>query len=111
MSLLTVTETAKEALLQTLEGSDADVKGVRISIQSKGCSGLAWNLELVRTPSPQDDVQALEGSKYNIYIDKKATLYILGTQLDYKTTDLESGFTFINPREKGRCGCGQSFYV
>lgn len=46
-----------------------------------------------------------------IYIDPKATMFILGTEMDFEEGKLESGFVFRNPNEKGRCGCGESFHV
>ena len=47
----------------------------------------------------------------NVYVDPKATLFLIGTQMDYEEGELESGFKFLNPNEKGRCGCGESFHV
>lgn len=46
-----------------------------------------------------------------LLVDRRATLFLIGTMMDYETKDLESGFTFVNPNEKGRCGCGESFHV
>ena len=46
-----------------------------------------------------------------IFIDKKSSLFLIGTEMDYEKGELESGFKFINPNEKGRCGCGESFHV
>ena len=46
-----------------------------------------------------------------VIVDRKATLFLIGTVMDYQTEALSSGFTFINPNEKGRCGCGESFHV
>lgn len=46
-----------------------------------------------------------------VFIDKKASLFLIGTKMDYVKGELESGFKFINPNEKGRCGCGESFHI
>lgn len=111
MQLLTITNKARAAIIKVIESSsDHTVCGVRVSLKTKGCSGLSWDLELVRTPDAEDDQIPINES-YTMYVDKKATLFILGTQLDYVENDLQSGFVFFNPKEKGRCGCGQSFFV
>ncbi len=46
-----------------------------------------------------------------VLVDRKASLFLIGTVMDYQVRDLEAGFSFINPNEKGRCGCGESFHV
>ena len=111
MQLIQCTPSATKAILDLIHSTaDASVIGIRVTLQTKGCSGMSWNLELARNKVAGDDEVKIN-DEYSIFIDKKATLFILGTQLDYVETDLQSGFIFHNPKEKGRCGCGQSFYV
>ena len=83
--------------------------GVRIGIRSKGCSGLSYTLEFAEEKGPFDEV--VETNGVTILIDPKATMFILGTEMDYVEDKLESGFVFRNPNEKGRCGCGESFHI
>lgn len=83
--------------------------GVRIGVKTKGCSGNAYTLEFADDQHPLDEVVEKEGLK--IFIDPKAILYIIGTEMDYINDKLQSGFVFKNPNEKGRCGCGESFHV
>ena len=66
-------------------------------------------MEFVDQPTEGDELITI--NDINIYIDPKATLFLLGTVMDYEEGVLESGFKFINPNEKGRCGCGESFHV
>ena len=73
------------------------------------CSGLTYKLEYVDKPSVEDEVVDIEDIK--IFVNPKASLFLIGTQMDYQEGTLESGFRFINPNEKGRCGCGESFHV
>lgn len=108
--LITLTESAIKAISSILSARDSKSAGVRISLKTKGCSGLSWDLEIVEEDSKLDDKVVINDS-LTIFIDKKATLYLIGTELDYMETDLESGFVFNNPHEKGKCGCGESFYV
>jgi iron-sulfur cluster assembly protein len=95
----------KELILQR----ERDTVGIRIGVKVGGCTGMAYTFEYADDSKTSDEIVNQDG--INVLIDSKALLYILGTTLDYFEKDLESGFVFINPNEKGRCGCGESFYV
>ncbi|GBQ04585.1 HesB/IscA family protein [Acetobacter cerevisiae] len=82
---------------------------LRISVTTKGCSGKAYDMQFVEAPTEGDEVVSDKG--LTLLVDRKATLFLIGTQMDYHETELEEGFVFINPNEKGRCGCGESFHV
>ncbi|OEJ65213.1 HesB/IscA family protein [Magnetovibrio blakemorei] len=83
--------------------------GIRIGVRTKGCSGLSYTLEFADEVGEFDEELEVDGVK--VLIDPKATMFIIGTEMDYVTDKLESGFVFTNPNEKGRCGCGESFHV
>jgi iron-sulfur cluster assembly protein len=83
--------------------------GVRIGVRTKGCSGLSYTFEFADEKNPFDEEVQVDG--ITVLIDPKATMFILGTEMDYVEDKLESGFVFNNPNEKGRCGCGESFHV
>ena len=55
--------------------------------------------------------EVFEFDNIKIFVDPKSSLFLIGTQMDYVEGELESGFKFVNPNEKGRCGCGESFHV
>jgi iron-sulfur cluster assembly protein len=82
---------------------------LRISVNTKGCSGLAYSMDWVPEPGPGDEVVTDKG--LTVLVDRKASLFLIGSVMDYETKQLHSGFTFTNPNEKGRCGCGESFHV
>lgn len=82
---------------------------LRISVGTRGCSGLSYDMNFVDEPLPTDE--RVEDQGVTLLVDRKATLFLTGTVMDYEVKDLESGFTFRNPNEKGRCGCGESFHV
>jgi iron-sulfur cluster assembly protein len=82
---------------------------LRISVSTKGCSGLSYVMDWVPEPGPGDEVVTDKG--LTVLVDRKASLFLIGSEMDYKTDVLTSGFTFSNPNEKGRCGCGESFHV
>src|SRR5574343_1118357 len=83
--------------------------GVRLGVKTTGCSGLAYQLEYVDEQSPEDLVY--EGHGVKVLIDPKSLPYLAGTELDFVREGLNEGFKFHNPREKDRCGCGESFRV
>jgi|TARA_B110001452_G_scaffold251109_1_gene239856 iron-sulfur cluster assembly protein len=107
--MITVTSKALDQVKRLLDQRGKNSKGIRIGIKTKGCSGLSYNLEYVDEPEKADEKIQIEN--VNIFIDSKATLFLIGTQMDYVEDDLQAGFEFTNPNEKGKCGCGESFHV
>ena len=84
-------------------------EGIRVGIRSRGCTGLSYTIEYADEVSEFDEVVEDKGVK--VIIDPKAIMFLLGTEMDYKQEKFKSGFEFVNPNEKGRCGCGESFHV
>jgi iron-sulfur cluster assembly protein len=82
---------------------------LRIGVSTKGCSGMSYDMTWVAEAGPGDEVVHDKG--VTVLVDRKASLFLIGTMMDYEVKALTSGFTFINPNEKGRCGCGESFHV
>ncbi len=82
---------------------------LRIGVSTKGCSGMSYDMTWVAEPGAGDEVVSDKG--VTVLVDRKASLFLIGTVMDYEVKHLTSGFTFINPNEKGRCGCGESFHV
>ena len=100
---------AGAARLQALYETAHAGQLLRISVGTKGCSGLSYDMGWVDAAGPNDEVVTDRG--LTVLVDRKASLFLIGTVMDYQVKDLESGFTFVNPNEKGRCGCGESFHV
>lgn len=84
-------------------------EGIRLSVKTSGCSGMAYNLEFVDVI--QDDDLIFEEHGVKIFIDPKSHIYLDGTVLDYTKEGLQEGFKFDNPNVKESCGCGESFHV
>ena len=106
--LMSLTDGAAERL-RRLYASGQHGKTLRIGVGTKGCSGLSYQMAWVETPGPGDEVVTDKG--VTVLVDRKASLFLIGTVMDYETQALSSGFTFTNPNEKGRCGCGESFHI
>ena len=107
--LMTVSQAAAERAKALIEGRGKPTAGLRIGVRTKGCSGLSYTLEFADKQEPMDEVVETSGIK--LLIDPKASLFLIGTEMDYEEEKLKSGFVFKNPNEKGRCGCGESFHV
>ena len=104
-----ITDAAAERVQALLAKRGKPSAGIRIGVRTKGCSGLSYTIEYADERSKFDEV--VEDKGVTELIDPKATLFILGTEMDYVEDKLQSGFVFKNPNEKGRCGCGESFHV
>jgi iron-sulfur cluster assembly protein len=107
--VMSVTPLAAERVKALIDGRGKPTAGIRIGVRSKGCSGMSYTLEFADKQEPMDEVVETAGIK--LLIDPKASLFLIGTEMDYEEEKLKSGFVFRNPNEKGRCGCGESFHV
>ena len=107
--VMTVTPAAAERVKALIDKRDKPTVGIRIGVRSRGCSGLTYTLEYADEKGKFDEIVQDKG--VTLLIDPKASMFIIGTEMDYVEDKLQSGFTFRNPNEKGRCGCGESFHV
>jgi len=106
--LMQLTDAAAQRLATLYAGAEAG-KLLRIAVSTKGCSGMSYEMSWVEAPTPQDEI--VTSHNLTLLVDRKASLFLIGTTMDYKIDKLTAGFTFENPNEKGRCGCGESFHV
>jgi iron-sulfur cluster assembly protein len=93
-----------------LEDRKEPCAGIRISVRTRGCSGLSYTIEYAIEDSnitKFDDL--VEKDDIRIFIDPKVSMFLIGSEMIYTEEELKSGFDFVNPNEKGRCGCGESF--
>ena len=106
---MTVTDAAAERVRALLGKREKESIGIRVGVRSRGCSGLSYTIEYADEKGKFDEIVQDKG--VTILIDPKATMFLIGTEMDYVEDKLQAGFTFKNPNEKGRCGCGESFHV
>jgi len=106
--LMQLTEGAAERLRRLYATGEAG-RLLRIGVKTKGCSGLSYDLTWVDAAEPSDERVTDKG--LTVLVDRKASLFLIGTVMDYEVKAMSAGFTFTNPNEKGRCGCGESFHV
>ena len=107
--LIQITEKAAERVKFLLAKRSEPTLGIRVGVKSGGCSGLSYTFEYAEEKNPLDEV--ITDKDVTIIVDAKAVMYLIGTTLDYMDEKVKSGFVFINPNEKARCGCGESFTV
>ena len=104
-TVISLTERAAERVNEIVETRD-EAKGVRLSIKKGGCAGMEYTIDLVTEPRAGDDHVERDGA--HVWVAPEAALFLLGTQMDFETTTLRTGFTFRNPNQSSACGCGES---
>ena len=106
LKIMSLTDAAAERITEIIEDSDQPVMGIRVGVKNAGCAGMAYTLSYVNEPVPGDD--HVEEKGLHVFIEPKATMFLLGTVMDFEEGKLSSGFTFKNPNQTGECGCGES---
>lgn len=104
--IMSLTDAAAERVREIIEDSETPVVGVRVGVKNAGCAGMAYTLDYVREPIKGDDHVNDKG--VDVYVEPKATMFLLGTVMDFEQSRMSSGFTFKNPNQTGECGCGES---
>ena len=105
---ISLTPSAIERLSELMR-KNPDMAGLRVGVKQRGCNGLTYTLEYVKEKQRFDEM--VEQSGVKLFIDAKAQLTLLGTEMDYVRDVLSSEFVFHNPNIKSTCGCGESFQV
>ena len=90
-----------------LINNNSHVVGLRISVSQGGCSGMTYEVNLSEKINHDDEVIEKDGISF--IIDPGAIMFLLGSTIDWKEEKFKQGFTFVNPNETARCGCGESF--
>ncbi len=104
--VVSVTDRAAERVREIIANADSAAQGIRIGIKKGGCAGMEYTMEWAAEQKPFDEVVEMNGAK--VLIDPKAVMYLLGTEMDYRTEKLSAQFVFSNPNQTGSCGCGES---
>ena len=107
--LVSLTEAAAARVRVLMAKAEAGAVALRVGVTTKGCSGMSYKMDYANAKGAHDEV--VEDKGVTIFIEPMATMFILGTEIDYVEDKLQSGFVFRNPNEKSRCGCGESFSV
>ncbi|HUR42476.1 MAG TPA: Fe-S cluster assembly scaffold SufA [Aestuariivirga sp.] len=103
---MTLTDAAAERVRDIMAKSETPVAGLRIGVKNGGCAGMEYTMEWATSAQPFDEVVEDKGVK--VLIDPKAIMFLLGTEMDFQSSTLKSGFVFNNPNQTSACGCGES---
>ena len=104
-----LTEAAAERLRQIMAGAEGKYLGVRVGVTNGGCAGMSYTMDYASEAKPFEEVMEDKGVK--IFIDPKAILFLIGTELDFVKEKLGARFVFNNPNQTSACGCGESVSI
>ena len=107
--VIKLSENAAKRIKEIMAVAETSTIGVRVGVKSGGCAGMSYVMEYAK--ELRDNEEVIEDKGVKVFIDPKAIMYLLGTEMDYKTDKFSSQFVFKNPNETERCGCGESFKV
>ena len=103
-NFLSISKSAADHIRRIME--DGTGKALRIGLKKGGCAGMEYTMEYVNEISDSDEVVEVDGAK--VVIAPTAQMFLFGTEIDYESGLLESGFKFKNPNVSETCGCGES---
>ena len=107
--VIRLTDAAVERIKYVMANAVEPVLGVRVGVKNGGCAGMAYTMEYADKVGPADEVVEEKGVR--VLIDPKAILFLIGTEMDYKTEKLAAQFVFNNPNQTSACGCGESAFA
>lgn len=108
-NILTFTDSALKRVKFLMKDTSTDIIGLRIGVKTAGCSGLKYHIEYAKDIKQFEEKILIDDIL--VLIDPAATMFLVGSKMDYKESKFSSGFDFENPNEISRCGCGESFTV
>jgi iron-sulfur cluster assembly protein len=109
LKVLTLTDAAADRVKAIIARADRPIAGLRVGVKNGGCAGMSYTMDYAEAAQPGDEV--VEDKDVRVFIDPKALLFLLGTEMDFQTTKLSSGFVFNNPNQTSACGCGESVAI
>jgi iron-sulfur cluster assembly protein len=109
MPVVKLTAAAVERVRAIVANSTTPLAGLRLGVEKGGCAGMTYKFEMVAEADPKDDVVEIDGVK--VFVEPSATLFLIGTTVDFKTDKMASTFVFENPNQVSACGCGESVEI
>jgi len=107
--VMSLTDAAAARIQSIMANSPKPIAGIRVGVKNGGCAGMSYTVDYAETIAPGEDVVEDKGVK--VVIDPKALMFLIGTQMDFKTEKFGSQFVFNNPNETSACGCGESVAI
>jgi iron-sulfur cluster assembly protein len=104
-----LSDSAASRIREIMDGADGKYLGVRVGVTNGGCAGMSYTMDYAEEAKPFDEIVEDKGVK--IYIDPKAIMFLLGTEMDFVREKLGARFVFNNPNQTAACGCGESVSI
>ncbi|MDE2134487.1 MAG: iron-sulfur cluster assembly accessory protein [Alphaproteobacteria bacterium] len=104
-----LTDAAAARIRDIVAGADGRYQGVRVGVTNGGCAGMSYTMDYAESAQPLEEVVEDKGVK--IFIDPKAILFLIGTEMDFVREKLGARFVFNNPNQTAACGCGESVSI
>lgn len=107
--VMSLTDAAADRIKAIIADAERPIAGLRVGVKNGGCAGMSYTMEYAEDRRPGEDMVEDRGVK--VFVDPKALLFLLGTQMDFQTSKLASQFVFNNPNQTSACGCGESVAI
>ncbi|WP_375457171.1 HesB/IscA family protein [uncultured Methylobacterium sp.] len=107
--VMSLTDAAATRIKAIIADADRPIAGLRVGVRNGGCAGMSYTMEYAEDRKAGEDV--IEDRGVTVFVDPKALLFLLGTQMDFQTGKLASQFVFNNPNQTSACGCGESVAI
>ncbi len=109
-SVISLTDAAADQIKKIItQNNDPNIIGVRLGTKMRGCNGTSYVMEYIKKKELLDE--HVQDKGVNVFVDNKALLSLIGTEMDFVEGTIKSEFVFNNPNAKGTCGCGESFHT
>jgi iron-sulfur cluster assembly protein len=109
LKVMSLSDAAANRVREIMAAAERPLAGLRVGVKNGGCAGMSYTMEWAESVQPFDEV--IEDKGVRVLIDSKAVLFLLGTQMDFRTDKLSAGFVFNNPNQISACGCGESVAI
>lgn len=109
LQVMRLTDAAASRIQAIMATASGPIAGVRVGVKKGGCAGMTYTMDVAEAVNPADEI--VEDKGVRVLIDPSAVLFLLGTEMDYKTDKLSAQFVFNNPNQTSACGCGESVAI
>tara|TARA_B100001059_G_C17792127_1_gene560790 strand:+ start:266 stop:601 length:336 start_codon:yes stop_codon:yes gene_type:complete len=109
-NIITITDQASIQLEKIIQSAPSDTIGILLGIDKTGCNGYSYKIDFAKQKNVEN-LDYIEKNNIKVFIEPKATMFLIGSEMDYSKDKLSSRFVFKNPNEKSTCGCGESFNI
>lgn len=104
-----LSDAAAERIREIMENAEGKYEGLRVGVRNGGCAGMSYTMDYAEKAEPLEEV--IEDKGVKVFIDPKAILFLIGTEIDFVREKLGARFVFNNPNQTAACGCGESVSI